>query len=257
VIRSTANPRIRWVRELQSRRRARQEAGVFVLEGTRLAEEVLAARAEVQLVLHVPGLEPRAESAVERFARQEVEVVAVAPHVLEACSAAQTAPGVLIVAKRPQLPLPAPLTLAVVADGVSDPGNLGSLMRTCLAAGVEALLITPGTVDVYNPKVVRGAMGAHLRLPIHVLTEGPGSPVLAGLRVWVAKAGAGRAYHEVDWRSPSVVVVGSEAQGGDPAWEGRAAGFVHIPMQPGVDSLNAAVAAAVLVFEAARQRGSP
>jgi RNA methyltransferase, TrmH family len=256
VIRSTANPRVRWVRELQARRRVRQEAGVFVLEGTRLAEEALAAGAETRLVLHGPDLDPRARQALARFARQGVEVLAVAAKVLEACSAAQTAPGLLIVAARPDPPLPDPVTLAVVVDGVNDPGNLGSLMRTCVAAGVDGMLLTPGSVDVYNPKVVRGAMGAHFRLPVRTLEAGPASSALAGLPIWLAEAGEGRPYIQVDWRRPAALVVGNEARGSDPAWKERAAGLVHVPMRPGVESLNAAVAAAVILFEAARQRGS-
>lgn len=244
------------MRELQARRRARHDAGVFVLEGTRLAEEALAAGAETRLVLHGPELDPRARNVVAEFARRGVEVLAVAAHVLEACSAAQTAPGILLVVGRPDLPWPDPLTLAVVVDGVNDPGNLGSLMRTSVASGVEAMLLTPGAVDVFNPKVIRGAMGAHFRLPVRTLDRGPASPVFAGLAVWLAEAGEGVPYHQVDWREPAALVVGNEARGSDPAWRQRAAGLVHVPMQPGVESLNAVVAAAVILFEAARQRGS-
>jgi TrmH family RNA methyltransferase len=242
------------VRELQSRREARKEAGVFVLEGTRLAEEALAAGADARLVLHTADLDPRAHAAVEEFDRRGAEVLAVTPRVLEACSATRTAPGILVVAGSPDL-RPAAVTLAVIADGVHDPGNLGSLMRTCLGAGVDVLWLTSGTVDVFNPKVIRGAMGAHFRLPVQLLTEGPSAPQLAGLSIWRAEAHEGVPYHRVDWRAPSAVVVGGEAQGGDLAWAKRASGSVHVPMHPGVESLNAGVAAAVILFEAARQRG--
>jgi TrmH family RNA methyltransferase len=245
------------VRRLQARREARHEAGVFVLEGTRIAEEALAAGATARLVLYTPDPEPRAAAIVQGFSERDAEVLAVTPRVLEACSGHAAPPGLLLVVDRPQPPIPTALSLALVADGLADPGNLGSLIRTCVAAGVEAMFLTPGTVDPYNPKVVRGGMGAHFRLPIEMLADGPASPSLSGLEVWLAAAGDGTVYHQVDWRKPTALVVGGEARGGAPAWRARASGVARIPMRPGIDSLNAAVAAGVLLFEIARQRGSP
>jgi TrmH family RNA methyltransferase len=245
------------VRRLQTRREARHEAGVFVLEGTRSAEEALAAGVTARLVLHTPDPEPRAAAIVQAFSERGSEVLAVTPRILEACSDHVTPPGLLIVVDRPKLPIPASLSLALVADGLADPGNLGSLMRTCVAAGVEAMFLMPGSVDPYNPKVVRGGMGAHFRLPIETLADGPASPSLSGLEIWLAAAWDGTVYHQVDWRKPTALVVGGEARGGDPAWRARASGVARIPMRPGIDSLNAAVAAGVILFEVARQRGSP
>ncbi len=244
------------MRELHASRRAREEAGVFLLEGSRLATEALAAGAAARLVLRTPDLDPASESLAAAFARSGVEVMTVLPRLLSAASDTQTAPGLLVVADRPRPQPPSPLRLGLVADRLADPGNFGSLMRACRAAGVEVLFCTPGTVDPYNPKVVRGAMGAHFHLPLATLDQGPDSPGLAGLDLWLMEAGAGRAYHQVDWRGPVALVLGSEAHGLDPAWRRRAAGSVHIPMHPASESLNAAVAAAVVLFEIARQRGS-
>ncbi|HET7011782.1 MAG TPA: RNA methyltransferase [Anaerolineales bacterium] len=257
VIRSTGNPRVRWVRQLQSRRRDREEQGVFLVEGARLAEEALHAGSEARLVLRDEDLDTRSAAIARGFEERGAEVLTVTSRVLAACSATQTAPGLLVVSARPRLAVPRPLHLAVVADGLADPGNLGSLMRTCMAAGVEALFLTPGTVDVYNPKVVRGAMGAHFHLPTEILAEGPVSPAIAGLQLWLAAPRAGTPYHRVDWRPPIALVIGSEAHGGDPAWRAKAAGEAHIPMRAGTESLNAVIAAAVILFEIARQRGSP
>lgn len=228
-----------------------------MLEGTRSAEEALAAGVTARLVLHTPDPEPRAAAIVQAFSERGSEVLAVTPRILEACSDHVTPPGLLIVVDRPKLPIPASLSLALVADGLADPGNLGSLMRTCVAAGVEAMFLMPGSVDPYNPKVVRGGMGAHFRLPIETLADGPASPSLSGLEIWLAAAWDGTVYHQVDWRKPTALVVGGEARGGDPAWRARASGVARIPMRPGIDSLNAAVAAGVILFEVARQRGSP
>jgi TrmH family RNA methyltransferase len=148
------------------------------------------------------------------------------------------------------------LTLALVADRMSDPGNLGTLLRSASAAGVQAVFLTEDTVDAYNPKVVRGAMGAHFRLPLLATTASALRQALAGLDVWLAEAGAGEAYDGVDWRRPSALVIGGEAHG--PRQEVRAlcAGSVHVPMHAGTESLNAAVAASVILFEIARQRGA-
>ena len=256
VIRSAANPRLRWVRQLLADRSARQTAGVFVLEGSRLAEEGLAADLTARLVLRTPELDRRALSLVEAFARTGCEILTVTPRVLAASSEIETAPGLLVVAERPDLRPPPHLRLAVVADGLADPGNFGSLMRTSVAAGVEALFLTPGTVDPYNPKVVRGAMGAHFHLPLAALDDWADSQALSGLELWLAEPGAGIPYHQVDWSRPLALILGNEARGVNPAWRLRAAGSVHIPMRGAAESLNAAVAAAVILFEIARQRGS-
>jgi TrmH family RNA methyltransferase len=144
-----------------------------------------------------------------------------------------------------------------VADGLADPGNLGTLLRTALAAGAEAAFLTGQTVDPYNPKVVRGAMGAHFHLPIRGLAPGEVPVALEGLQIWIAEAGQGLSYSEVDWRPPSALVVGSEAEGPGEAIRNLDARHTHIPISPAAESLNAAVAAAVILFEIARQRGSP
>jgi RNA methyltransferase, TrmH family len=257
VIRSAANPRLRWVRQLLADRSARQTAGVFVLEGSRLAEEGLAAGLTPRLVLRTPELDRRALSLVDAFARTGCEILTVTPRLLASSSEIETAPGLLVVADRPALRPPPHLRLAVVADGLADPGNFGSLMRTSLAAGVEAIFLTPGTVDPYNPKVVRGAMGAHFHLPLAPLDDWADSQALSGLELWLAEPGAGVPYHQVDWGHPLALILGNEARGVNPAWRPRAAGSVHIPMRGAAESLNAAVAAAVILFEIARQRGSP
>jgi TrmH family RNA methyltransferase len=245
------------VRELHADRRAREHAGVFLLEGSRLAGEALVAGATAHLALRIPDLDPSSAFIAESLARSGCEVITVLPQLLAAVSDARTAPGLLVVAERPRLAPPSPLRLALIADRLADPGNFGSLMRTCLAAGVEGLFTTPGTVDPYNPKVVRGAMGAHFHLPLVHLDAGPDSPALAGCEVWLMEPGAGLAYHRVDWSRPVAIVLGSEAHGLDPSWRQRAVGSVHIPMHSASESLNAAVAAAVVLFEIARQRGRP
>jgi len=175
--------------------------------------------------------------------------------VMASCSDTQSPPGLLAV-----LPIRThlkrkPEKLALVIDRFADPGNLGTLLRTALAAGVEAVYLNEGGVDPHNPKVVRGAMGAHMRLPILTVDAKYLQRHLAGLDIWLAEAHTGRPYTEVDWRRPVALIIGGEAHGPQPSIRALALGQVHIPMPGGTESLNAAVAAAVVLFEIVRQRG--
>ncbi len=257
MITSTSNPKVKWVRALQAKRKAREEERLFVVEGIRMAREAVAAGVPARLVMHSEGLDARGRGLVNSLARLGAEVETVSDSVMAACSDTETPPGLLAVVSRPALPLPRPLTLALVADGLADPGNLGTLLRTALAAGAEGVFLTGPTVDPYNPKVVRGAMGAHFHLPIAALAPGEVAAALEGLHIWIAEAGQGLSHSAVDWHPPSALVVGSEADGPGEAVRGLAAGRTHIPISPAAESLNAAVAAAVILFEIARQRGSP
>jgi TrmH family RNA methyltransferase len=256
IITSKANGRIRLIRMLQEQRKIREREKLFVVEGTRLVEEAAAMGARARTILHDGRLGSRERSAVNRLASAGGEVLEAVPDVLRACSDTSTPPGLLAVLEWPDLPFPEPLDWAVVADGISNPGNLGSLMRTADAFGVPALILAPGTVDPFNPKVVRGAMGAHLRLPVRMLDwHGIGS-LLEGYSVWLAEALEGRPVETVDWRVRSVLVRGGEAAGPGERARSLARGSVRIPMRGKVESLNAAVAGGILLYEISRQRGS-
>jgi TrmH family RNA methyltransferase len=130
------------------------------------------------------------------------------------------------------------------------------MLRTAAAAGVDAALLPPGGVDPYSPKVLRAAMGAHFRLPLASLSweEMAAYVQQAGLRLYLADAGAGEPYISCDLRSPLALIVGGEAEGAGQAARRLAGERLHIPMASGVESLNAAAAAAVLLFEIRRQR---
>lgn len=256
MITSTSNPKVKWVRALQAKRKAREEEKLFVVEGIRLAREAVAAQVPSRLVLHTESLDARGRGLVNSLARLGAEVETVSEAVMAACSDTEAPQGLLAILSMPELLVPRPLQLALVADGLADPGNLGTLLRTAVAADVQAVFLTGNTVDPYNPKVVRAAMGAHFHVPLQTLSPDEVSPALAGLGAWVAdSAEGGRVYTSVDWRLPSAVIVGSEAAGPGRSIRSLAAGRVHIPMAPAAESLNAAVAAAIILFEIVRQRG--
>ncbi len=254
MITSTHNPLVQRIRALQARRREREKEGRFVIEGVRLLEEAGAAHVGLEVVLHVRDLDARALRALAQAERAGARPVAVTPEVLRACAETETPAGLLAIAERPARPAPTAPTAVLVLDGIADPGNVGTLLRTAAAAGLDAVYLAPGTADVFSPKVVRAGMGAHFRLPVLDLAWASPPPELAGLRLLVADVDQGPAYDGVDWRAPVGLIVGAEAAGPSAAARAAASSAVHIPMPGGAESLNAAVAGSVIVFELVRQR---
>lgn len=259
MITSTHNPKIQYVRALQSRSRSRRENQAFVVEGVRLAGEALAAGWAAQLLLHTQDLNQRGSQLVDGFAAQGAQVELVSPAVLRSVSDIVTPQGLLIVLSISTLPYPDTLDFAFIPDAVRDPGNLGTMLRTAAAAGVGAVFLSPGVVDPFAPKVVRAAMGAHFRVPVYSLSweEIHYHLNAYALRVYLAAAGAGEVYTQADFRPPLALIIGGEAEGAGQEARQLADGYVHIPMSGKVESLNAAIAAAILMFEVARQRSSP
>lgn len=257
MITSVQNPRVKSVRGLLARKRAREQEQAFVIEGLHLAREAVAAEAAARLVLYTEDLDARGRGLVNSLAKLGAETEAVSPAVMAACSGTETPPGLIAVVQVPDLQPPSPLDLALVLDGLSDPGNLGTLLRTALAAGVQLVLLTGGTVDPYNPKVVRAAAGAHFHLPVQTVAPGDLPASVEGLDLWLAEARAGTPHARVDWRAPCALIIGSEAHGPSEAVRALPARRVHIPTARPTESLNAAAAAAVLLFEISRQRGLP
>jgi len=253
MITSTSNDRVKYVHAL-SRRKTRQEKGHFVIEGIRLVEEAIRANVRPEFLFYTAQVGERGQKLVARLHASGIACLEVTPGVMRFCSETETPPGILAVIPIPDDSLPQRPTLSVVADALRDPGNLGTLLRTAAAAGADEVLLGPGTVDAYNPKVVRGAMGAHFRLPTVIMTWPAIAARLAGLSIWLADVRGATPYTQVDWTQPSALIIGGEAEGATPEADKLATGRVYIPMQHGIESLNAAVAAAVILFEAQRQR---
>jgi len=262
-ITSRRNPLVKRLRLLHDPRGRRQE-GLLLLEGTHLLQEVLRLQ-----------LQPSDLLATAAWLADHAALVAALPpgcicrevsqEVLEAVATTQHPDGVVLTvappAAAPAAAALAPFVLAL--DGVQDPGNLGTLMRTALAAGVESLWMADGA-DPFQPKVLRASAGAALALPLlresrADLAGRLAAAAAAGAQVVVAvRPGVGPVaplpYWQLDWTRPTVVLLGSEGAGVSPQLEALANQRVTIPHSAAVESLNVAVAAAPLLLERLRQR---
>ena len=260
TITSVSNPKIKYLRSLRDARLRRQE-GVYFIEGVRLVEAALEADLEPRLAMieaaHLDATE-RGKALAARLLGLEyqgkLELLYVDDRVMQAVSDTVTPSGVLAVV--PERPFDASQLgrFVLVLDHLQDPGNVGTILRSAEASGVVSSVVAVESADLYSPKVVRAAMGAHFYLPIWsddvtwpLLVERLGErPVLA------TRAGKGKPYYEVDWRRELALVVGSEAHGLSPEAAAAATEWVTIPMAGHAESLNASVAASILVFEAGR-----
>jgi RNA methyltransferase, TrmH family len=281
--------RVQRLRRLVGRRSARKEEGRFVIEGVKLLEEVLSADVGIETVYldgewakgggtakagtgvgssdqAFPGEEAarrdRLASLLDRCLDQGARVFELAPGVLARVAGTVTPQPVLAIIETPQFELSELGSkrpqLTVVCVDVRDPGNAGTVVRSAWAAGADGVVFCDGAVDPWNPKAVRSSAGAVLHIPI--VSTGPAPTALQEIGGWgVRRLGAvregGSDYATMDLRSPSALVFGNEAAGLPvDLLDNDIDGWVSIPMPGGAESLNVGMAAAVLCFEAARQR---
>jgi TrmH family RNA methyltransferase len=255
MITSLSNDKIKFTRAL-ARRRTRHQERRFILEGARLLDELVQTDVHPDFVLHTQAVieKPEVSALLHIWGERGVPCYLVADQVMEACADTVTPSGLLAVVPFPHVPPPAHPTWTLVVDNMRTPGNLGTLLRTAAAAGTDQVLLSPGTVDLYNPKVVRGGAGAHFRIPIRQCSWSETEEQLSGIDVWLATAQRGQPYTQVDWTRPLGLVIGSEAHGATAKARALSTACVSIPMAHAVESLNAAMAAGILLFEIARQR---
>ena len=241
--------------------------GLVLLETVRLVEEALGSGAAIPKLLICPGtgggrkITSRVRSLLKKL-RAETEVCEVAPEVFQSLTSTETPQGILALARVPSwreqdLFSSGPPLLLVVA-GLQDPGNLGTILRSAEAFGVTGVILTRSTVSPCNAKVVRATAGALFRIPmLRGLTAAETVTLLRRhrVRLFSSTVGGGKRLPDIDFSGPIAVAIGSEGAGLPP--EISAAGRqLTIPMAPAVESLNAAAAAAVILYETARQRDS-
>lgn len=253
VITSLQNDRVKLAHALQTQSRARRKEGKIVLEGARLIEDAIERGGVLpDFILYQPDTIPL--DLLERWQAQALPVLPAAPAVMAHISATEQPPGIVAVFDRPADSLPSQPNRVLILDAIRDPGNLGTLLRTAAAAGVEAVLLSPDTVDPYNPKVLRSGMGAHFRIGIVECPWAAIADTCADLPVYLADADGDAPYFAPSlWAAGWALIIGSEAHGASEAAQRLAAQRIYIPMQPDAESLNAAVAAGIILFEARRQ----
>lgn len=253
-IRSADNARLKKVRALLSQSKIRHAEKQFVLEGVRLIQDSFKAGAHLEYVLYraqEKSVESPGFALLNHMTGSGIPCLAVEPKLFDNLSDTQTSQGMIAVSAFPNVDFPAVLTLLLILDNIADPGNLGTILRTAAAAGVDGVILTPETVDLFNPKVVRSAMGAHFHIPAR--TENREKLQQLALPLAIAESRAKKSIYEVNWDVPLALAIGSEAHGIGPDLAARAQLKVSIPMVKG-ESLNAAVAAGVFLYEIYRQR---
>lgn len=249
LITSPQNERVKLAHALQTQAKARRKHGKIALEGVRLINDALDQGLAPDFILHLPTFTPDS-----LHTPPDSTLLPAAPEIMRLVCETDAPQGAVGVFPMPDRPFPTALTRLLIIDGVRDPGNLGALLRTAAAAGVEGVLLSPDCVDPFNPKALRAGMGAHFRIPLAERTWDAIQAVCAPLTVWLADMDGDSAYDTVDWTEPHALIVSSEAHGASDSAQSVAARRVFIPMAASTESLNAAAAAAVLLFEAARQR---
>lgn len=257
--------RVRYWRRL-TRRPFRTREGRFLIEGVRNVEEALATGWAVEEVLctREAYAQARVRAVVAAAEARGIPVWEVGRSMLEEITTTVTPQGVAALAKQPTWSWEDVLRtegvpLVVVVDGVQDPGNLGTILRTAAAAGASGVILLPGTVDPFNPKAVRASAGGIFRIPVvrAVDLEAVVELAAAGVRLLVADVAAGADLYGVDLTGPVAVVVGGEARGPGEGVRALRHTAVRVPMPGGVESLNVGVACAVILYEAVRQRLRP
>ena len=260
MITSSVNPKVKQVVQWQTKGRARRSDGIFLAEGMKMYQEAPEDRIQEVYVseeaLEKIGEYPKVEAKLERTGYE-----AVSGEVFRKMSDTQTPQGILCVVKRPEyrleqlLAVPSPLFL--VLEGLQDPGNLGTIVRTGEAAGVTGILMSTGTVDIYHPKTIRATMGSVYRVPF-VCVEHMGEMMdmlwERNIHTYAAHLEGKQYYDSFSYREGTAFLIGNEGAGLGKELAEKADDYLKIPMEGQVDSLNAAVAASLLMYEAHRQR---
>jgi TrmH family RNA methyltransferase len=255
MITSAQNPKLKLARALMGRPKERRDANAFVAEGVRLVEEALTANLSFRFVLAGETLSERCESLVASLQSHNIEIEKVSDTLLNSVSETETSQGIIAVLNHLPLSIPHSPNFILILDQIRDPGNLGTLLRTAAAAGVQAVFLPPETTDAFAPKVVRAGMGAHFRLPVRAMDWGEIQRVSESAKLKVLLADMdGASCWQTDLRIPLALIVGGEAEGASEQARSLAHDRISIPMPGGIESLNAAIAGAILLFEVVRQR---
>lgn len=258
-ITSAQNPKIKFLLELQSKSKARRENGLFVVEGRREIEHCLEGGYEPDTVFFCPEILPVLPSGLEKAKLFELP-----PAVYEKVAYREGTEGVIAEMKSKTVGLD---TLGKLLDGKTDPlimvlesvekpGNLGAVLRSADAAGADAVLVCDPLTDLYNPNLIRASIGAVFTVPVAACPSDDAISWLQerGFSILTAQLQDSSLYYECDMKGATAIVMGTESTGLSDIWRKAATAHIRIPMLGRLDSLNVSVSAAILLFEAVRQR---
>jgi RNA methyltransferase, TrmH family len=260
-ITSSQNPFIKSLVLLHEKSRARKQSGMFLIEGIREIELALKGNYQLVTLLFVPEL--LEENYIKKLMHSTTtaEVVEISKEVYQKLAYRDTTEGIIAVAKTkshsladvrlPENPL------LLVMESIEKPGNIGAMLRTCDAAKIDGVFIADPKTDLYNPNIIRSSVGC---IFTNQIVTGTTDEIIDffkqnNISFYSATLQNSTAYHTQDYTKPSAMVVGTEATGLSKAWREKATQNIIIPMQGEIDSMNVSVAAAILMFEAKRQRG--
>ncbi|WP_029324096.1 TrmH family RNA methyltransferase [Butyrivibrio sp. AE3004] len=269
MITSTNNSRIKRIAEYSKKAKARREDGVFLVEGIRMLREApLEDIREVYATSHfLSNLSAEDSNIIEEIQSDEgISFEEVSDDVMRKMADTQTPQGVIAVVKQKKWTLQdvinggavsnAPLLL--ILENIQDPGNLGNMFRTGEGAGITGIIMSSDMADVYNPKVVRSTMGAIFRVPFIYADSIPDTVKNLkdsyGVTSYAAHLRGKKNYDQIDYKNATAFIIGNEGNGLTKVTADAATDYVLIPMLGKVESMNAATSAAILTFEAARQR---
>ena len=259
MISSTSNKKVSEVVELQKKSRVRNKQGLFVIEGRKMFME--APREWIVQTYAEESIWNSAEDSLKDKLRA-VNAESVSAEVMKKMCDTQTPQGILALVRQKEYELkdllsPGKTPLLLIIEQLQDPGNLGTLIRTGEGAGVTGIVLSKGTVDLYNPKVIRASMGSIYRMPVcqvENLDTTIGEMKSRGIAVYAAHL-KGQKYHDAfDYTKPCGFMIGNEGNGLTDHAASLADSYIRIPMEGSVESLNAAIAGTLLIYEANRQR---
>ena len=258
TITSTQNPKIKSLLSLE-KPRERRKTGLFIIEGKKEIGMALQAGYKIGNLFFCPEILP--EHELESLGSHDKLVIPVSREVFDKIAVRENSGGVLAVAEQKLHALKnitlSKTPLVLILESVEKPGNLGAILRTADAAGVDAVIICDPQTDFYNPNVIRSSIGCVFTTQIASATSEETIQWLNDhkIRIYCTYLRASKQYHLVDYTVPSAIVMGTEATGLSDLWVQHADANIIIPMRGKIDSMNVSTAAAVVVFEAKRQRG--
>lgn len=263
MITSMENKQVKNLSALLKKSRERKKQGVFVAEGTRMVQETPEGLLQTVYVSQAYEDNPQFAPLRERFRvmAPEVGYEVLSDPVFKSVSDTQTPQGILAVVRQPSYGFKDLLcgsgTMLLVLEGIQDPGNLGTMLRTGEGAGITGVIMDKTTVDLFNPKTIRSTMGSIYRVPYYI-TDGLAQAVQElkekGVMLYAAHLGGTAVYDEFDYTKRCAFLVGNEGNGLSDGIAQLADAYVKIPMAGQVESLNAAISAALFMYEANRQR---